>query len=259
MSHFGASMRMLRQDAGCSLRDLAGAVGVSPAYLSRVEHGHDAPPTPERLRSIATVLGVPVELFQDLTGRPTTRPDSSAAMRTLVNEVERRQLGPAQIGSILEWIGIQFPTQDATPRTQLGALLSPPRVMLNVIASTVEDALDLVAMRIGAPSDAAQLALELRRREATNPSGVGGGLFLPHVPTGEPAACLLLLAEPLPGWTPDGEPIRVVLALTGTGRGTASLALLASAARLGERSVLDQLMHTTSPEEAVEVLRRLEV
>lgn len=253
-------MRMLRQDAGFSLRDLAGAVGVSSAYLSRVEHGHDAPPTPERLRSIATVLGVPVELFQDLTGRArATRPDSSAAIRTLVNEVERRGLGPAQIGRILEFIGIQFPTQGAAPRTQLGALLSPHRVMLNVIASTVEDALDLVAMRIGAPGDAAQLALELRRREATNPSGVGGGLLLPHVPTGEPAACLLLLAEPLPGWTPDGEPIRVILALTGTGTGTTSLTLLASAARLGERSVLDQLTRTTSPEEAVEVLRRLDV
>ena len=54
--HFGAALRLLRVDAGVTLRALAERVGVSSAYLSRVENGHDAVPTPDRLADIAAAL-----------------------------------------------------------------------------------------------------------------------------------------------------------------------------------------------------------
>lgn len=49
LAQFGAALRLLRVEAGLSLRALAQRIGVSSAYLSRVEHGHDAIPTPDRL------------------------------------------------------------------------------------------------------------------------------------------------------------------------------------------------------------------
>jgi PTS system nitrogen regulatory IIA component len=56
--HFGFTLRLMRTTAGFSLRELAARVGVSSAYLSRVEHGHDPIPTLDRLASIARCLRV---------------------------------------------------------------------------------------------------------------------------------------------------------------------------------------------------------
>lgn len=50
--HLGATLRLLRTDAGLSLRDLARRIGVSSAYLSRVENGVDAPPRPSVCRPL---------------------------------------------------------------------------------------------------------------------------------------------------------------------------------------------------------------
>src|SRR3712207_1940181 len=67
--HLGATLRLLRVDAGLSLRDLARRIGVSSAYLSRVENGLDAVPTPERLAAIARELDVPSTLLMDVAHR----------------------------------------------------------------------------------------------------------------------------------------------------------------------------------------------
>src|SRR5512139_3614182 len=67
--HLGATIRLLRLDAGLSLRDLARRIGVSSAYLSRVENGLDAVPTPERLSAIARELDVPHTLLMDAAHR----------------------------------------------------------------------------------------------------------------------------------------------------------------------------------------------
>jgi transcriptional regulator with XRE-family HTH domain len=42
---FGAKLRQLRQDRGETLKDMAAALGVSPAYLSALEHGKRGVPT----------------------------------------------------------------------------------------------------------------------------------------------------------------------------------------------------------------------
>ena len=39
MTPFGGKMRRLRAERGVTLKDMAKAVGVSPAYLSALEHG----------------------------------------------------------------------------------------------------------------------------------------------------------------------------------------------------------------------------
>ena len=72
--HFGAALRLLRVDAGISLRGLAEEVGVSSAYLSRVENGHDAPPTADRLVALAEAIGIPASLPRRVFGQPLGAP-----------------------------------------------------------------------------------------------------------------------------------------------------------------------------------------
>ena len=44
MTPFGARVRALRRARDVSLKAMAGALGVSPAYLSALEHGRRGPP-----------------------------------------------------------------------------------------------------------------------------------------------------------------------------------------------------------------------
>jgi transcriptional regulator with XRE-family HTH domain len=39
MTPFGQRMRQLREERGVTLKDMAASIGVSPAYLSALEHG----------------------------------------------------------------------------------------------------------------------------------------------------------------------------------------------------------------------------
>ena len=45
MTPFGARLRQLRRDRGVTLKEMAAALAVSPAYLSALEHGKRGVPT----------------------------------------------------------------------------------------------------------------------------------------------------------------------------------------------------------------------
>ena len=45
MTPFGAKLRQLRRERGVTLKDMAAALSVSPAYLSALEHGKRGVPT----------------------------------------------------------------------------------------------------------------------------------------------------------------------------------------------------------------------
>ena len=45
MTPFGAKVRELRRQRGASMKDMADAIGVTPAYLSALEHGHRGLPS----------------------------------------------------------------------------------------------------------------------------------------------------------------------------------------------------------------------
>jgi transcriptional regulator with XRE-family HTH domain len=45
MTPFGAKLRGLRQGRGVRLKDMAADLGLSPAYLSALEHGHRGRPS----------------------------------------------------------------------------------------------------------------------------------------------------------------------------------------------------------------------
>lgn len=255
--HFGASLRLVRQAAGFSLRDLGAAVGVSAAYLSRVEHGRDATPTPDRLVAIARALAVSPRVLLDLAGvaeRPSR--EASFAARALHDEVLRRGLSPSQIARVLEFLDRSFPGEVRAPAGVV-ALLDPARVLVGARVSRVEDALDLAASRLWAPGDPGGVVEALR---AVDPRGaaVGGGLLVVHTAAGLRRASLVVLGVGVPAETPDGLPVEAVLALSGVGRGAEGLALLSRAARLGEPAVWAAARAAADAEGVREVLRLAE-
>lgn len=120
MESVGEFIRSERIRKRISLRQLAKRVGISPTYLSHIEIDHVAPPTPEKLCKIALELDLS---FDDLLLR-AGRWDQRAAevigarselrdlfnlaftmdsrdVRKLVEELERRQAIPLEVGGLL--------------------------------------------------------------------------------------------------------------------------------------------------------------
>ena len=66
MTPFGAKMRALRAARGERLKDMAAAIGVSPAYLSALEHGKRGKPTWLLLQRIINHFNVIWDEAEDL-------------------------------------------------------------------------------------------------------------------------------------------------------------------------------------------------
>ncbi len=58
MTPFGEKMRELRAERGLRLKDMAAGLGVSPAYLSALEHGKRGRPNRRFVHRICQFLGV---------------------------------------------------------------------------------------------------------------------------------------------------------------------------------------------------------
>jgi transcriptional regulator with XRE-family HTH domain len=54
---FGETVRVLREAQDLGLRAAAEQLGISPAYLSRIERGREKPPRPELISKMATLFG----------------------------------------------------------------------------------------------------------------------------------------------------------------------------------------------------------
>lgn len=246
MIRFGTGLRLLRGASGRSLTAVAHEVGVSPAYLSRVENGHEPPPTPERLVAIATALGLPNDALVDLVRE--LRPDAlswlgeTGSGRRLAAELRRRQLSEAQLARVIGWVQAEFPLPEH--RVALAPLLAEP--LREVTIGNRRDGLELASLRVGGDP-----RVVLAQVLATA-SDVGGGLLLAHA-RGVPAlaGALLLLGRPLP----DG--IRAILVVAGPER--ADLApVLVAAVGLAAPGRLDRLLAVGSEAELRAELRRLE-
>ncbi len=55
---FGSVVRERRTALGIGLNDFAERLGISPAYLSRVERDHEKPPRDELIERAAAILGL---------------------------------------------------------------------------------------------------------------------------------------------------------------------------------------------------------
>ncbi len=99
---FGQLLREKRIEKGFSLRKFAGLVGISPTYLSQVEQDNVDPPTADRVKRIAEILGEDIDEWTALAGRltedlpgiiheaPKDVPDLLRAVRGLTADQLRR-------------------------------------------------------------------------------------------------------------------------------------------------------------------------
>ena len=58
MTPFGKRLRELRQERGLSAKDMAAGLGVSPAYLSALEHGKRGKPNKRFVHRVCQYLGI---------------------------------------------------------------------------------------------------------------------------------------------------------------------------------------------------------
>lgn len=256
---------MLRREAGVGLRALAEQIGVSSAYLSRVENGHDSPPTPDRLDAIARALRMPPSVLIDLAGRTGDAlsdyvervPEASA----LFLEIARRGLEPAQLARIEELLDEEFPPDPQPPALERSELLERSSIRVHAPCKTFDDVVDLCARlcaRGSADTHAAELATLLRAKGRDAPTPLGKGIALPHalIEGAAPRAALVTLARPLRIPTPDDRPVDVVIFLL-SGSRDRHLEALAHVARLASRGAMEEIRQASTPRRAASILRKL--
>lgn len=91
---FGDVLREMRTIKGISLRKFAEQVGVSPTYLSQVEQNHIDPPTAERVKKMAEILGENTDKLIALAGRvPADLPKIIQKHSTQMPELLREASG----------------------------------------------------------------------------------------------------------------------------------------------------------------------
>lgn len=262
--HFGATLRLLRLDAGLSLRQLAAEIGVSSAYLSRVENGHDQAPTPDRLVAIAHALEVQPTLLLELADRVgpfvSSYLESVPAANALFLEIARRGLTPSQLAQIQSFIDREFPAaapQGERSSLRLTRLLAPERVILGLSCAHLGDAIDLSsALFASSRRDAPRIARAIRAREDEAVTALGSGIGAPHAILSDTRhqAALVTFARPLEYPTPDGAPIRALIVLLLDGSGKRQLELLGQVAKLASADLVDRLCTATSPAEALRLI-----
>lgn len=74
MSQFGSFIRQRREhlrklDRSYSVRQVAARVGVEPSYLSKVERGHEAPPSEAKIRALARELDEDLDTLLAMAGK----------------------------------------------------------------------------------------------------------------------------------------------------------------------------------------------
>jgi PTS system nitrogen regulatory IIA component len=268
--HFGATLRLLRVEAGISLRELASRIGVSGAYLSRVENGHDPAPTPDRLIAIADALGLPRPVLVELARQAGPAVDGylqrTPEAGALFLDIARRGLQGPQLARIRAFIDNEFPATRGSSTTahSLTDRMGQARVVVGVACSDLEDLVSVAASRLGSPLgkqiDARLVVERVLARAHEQPTPLGGGFACVHaVVEGEAEAVVMLtLAQPLALATPDRRPIRVAFLLVCGSDTRTRLELLARIARLASYDIADELCAATTPERACSIVERIE-
>jgi PTS system nitrogen regulatory IIA component len=257
---FGATLRLLRTNAGFTLRDLADRIGVSNAYLSRVENGHDAPPTPDRLAALARALDLAPTTLIELADR--VAPFASDYLeripeaRELMVEILRRNPNRMDLARIRAFVERELPLPADRECGLEDQFLAANRVVIGLSCSDIGDAIDVAATRLVAATEVLRLATAMRARERSCTSALGAGLAVPHaiVPNAHAAAVVVTLQPALGAETPDGRPLRLLVAHVHPG-GPRHTRLLARLAHLADASMVQALCAERDPRRLLRELR----
>jgi PTS system nitrogen regulatory IIA component len=265
--HFGATLRLLRLDSGLSLRDLARRLDVSGAYLSRVENGIDAAPTPTRLKVIARELGVSEPLLLGLAHQVSplvldyVREEPAAA--ALFLDIAQRRLNAPELDEIREFVRARFPADSAhTQLTPLSEVVDPDSIVIGLSCSDLQDVFDVAGGRLsavlGSPGPVISASLEAREREA--PCAIGGGVAIPCAEVDGPrcAVALITLAPALRTKTPDRIPLGTIVVLAGPRSSSERRQRLLQLARWTARGLSSSLAEARTPTEVLSLLTAFE-
>ena len=254
---FGTTLRLLRTDAGMTLPLLAHQSGTSTDLLRALEDGRGITPSRARVAAIAHVLRVPTHLLMELAQHPSPRRAGIYRRTGAWSPYAEPDVLSARWSPIVVALG---GAGGASHVPTLAALLDEQRIVLRQACAEPEDAIEraaeLLAPKEGhvTPSDVSRA---LHRREWEAPSTIGAGVWLPHaiVPDIAPRAALLSFTPPIDMPTPDGAPVRLVVALALDPAKMRHVHVLARIARLALPEVTNALCAAERPEEVLEMLR----
>lgn len=106
MKSFGDTIRELRTAQDLGLRETAGKIGISPAYLSRIERGKEKPPKPEVIKSLAKKLATDPDVLFRLSS--STDPEISDFLNdqpeamALLRFIQESAFTPKQLKQLLK-------------------------------------------------------------------------------------------------------------------------------------------------------------
>lgn len=106
MKNFGETLRDLRVAQDLGLRETAAKVGISPAYLSRIERGKERPPRPEVIKGLAKVLAADPDVLFRLSS--STDPEivdylhGQPGIMNLIRFVKEEQFTESEIENLIE-------------------------------------------------------------------------------------------------------------------------------------------------------------
>jgi transcriptional regulator with XRE-family HTH domain len=114
---FGRYLRACRRAARLSQRQLANQLGIDFTYVSKLENGHEEPPSADTLRRLAVVLGVPEEhmlakggkIPAELRKRASEDPEFAYLVQQLPN------VPPQALRRIFEAAGLDIPIFSEVP------------------------------------------------------------------------------------------------------------------------------------------------
>lgn len=103
---FGSRIRELRKEKGISLRDFADMVGIDFTYLSKIENGKVDPPSEEKIKIMASQLGVEAEVLLGLAGKISSEQirkavESNPDVGVLLRKLQSRKLTSDQVKEML--------------------------------------------------------------------------------------------------------------------------------------------------------------
>ena len=115
---FGETIREMREAHEMGLRATANRLGISPAYLSRIERGRERPPKPELVKRIATLLGGDPDLLFRLA--ESTDPDladyihSTPSLPEFLRAARAMELTSEDFEALMEEVKRRRPSDTST-------------------------------------------------------------------------------------------------------------------------------------------------
>ncbi len=126
MTPFGQKLRTMRAERGVTLKDMATALGVSPAYLSALEHGRRGAPTWYLVQRVITYFNVIWDEAEEIErlaqiSHPRVVVDTSGLgpkATELANKFARQvgTLNEADIRALLDLLNERLRTAERRPR-----------------------------------------------------------------------------------------------------------------------------------------------